>query len=75
MGEVNVHCYSILKELLATCFFMDFMHFWGLGVLGLDALACFPRCNSILFSAEPLSKAREFLESKAHQLEASVLKL
>ncbi|CAE7308593.1 unnamed protein product, partial [Symbiodinium microadriaticum] len=40
MGEVNVHCYSILKE-----------------------------CNSILFSAEPLSKAREFLESKAHQLE------
>ncbi|CAE7943693.1 unnamed protein product [Symbiodinium sp. KB8] len=33
MGDVNVECYSILKE-----------------------------CNTILFSSEPLSKAREYLE-------------
>lgn len=56
MGKVNVECYSILRELLATTFVICehlCRALLGLGVLFLDALACFPQvqCSPLLIRA------------------------
>ena len=69
MGEVNKVCYQILNELLATTYVRVFCRVY----LNISIHALFPRCNTMLFSSEPLSQARDYLDSFAQLLKVQEL--